>query len=118
MISKLIPILPILTAILLVGCTVERRKSDVELGLNAQEARGRAVFDQHCDRCHEAYSSGGKKGPSLKGMYKKQFLPSGMPANDQRVSDVIIMGRAKMPAFNNAINDRQLQDLLAYLKTL
>ena len=45
------------------GCDVERRKSDAELGLNAEQAAGRKIYDKQCDRCHEPYSTRGKKGP-------------------------------------------------------
>jgi mono/diheme cytochrome c family protein len=31
---------------------------------------------------------------------------------------VILLGKAKMPSFRKAFTDRQLEDLLAYLKTL
>ena len=37
----------------LAGCDVERRKSDAELGLNPQQAAGRKLYDNYCDRCHE-----------------------------------------------------------------
>jgi len=100
------------------GCHVELRKTDAQLGLNAQQSRGRRVYDQDCYRCHEPYSTRGKEGPGLEGLYKKQYLPSGMPANDERITDVIIMGKAKMPSFNGKLTEQQLQDLLAYLKTL
>jgi len=102
----------------LTGCHMELRKTDAQLGLNAQQSRGRHVYDQDCYRCHEPYSTRGKEGPGLKGLYKKQYLPSGMPANDQRITDVIIMGKAKMPSFNGKLTEQQLLDLLAYLKTL
>src|SRR5215469_5193400 len=46
--------------ITLLGCNVERRKSDAELGLNAQQAAGRKIYDKQCDRCHEPYSTRGK----------------------------------------------------------
>src|ERR1700732_403572 len=46
------------------GCDVQRRKSDAELGLNPQQAAGRRLYDQYCDRCHEPYSSRDKKGRS------------------------------------------------------
>ena len=59
----------------LAGCEAERRKSDAELGLNAQQSTGRKLYDNYCDRCHEPYSSRGKKGPSLKGVFKQQYLP-------------------------------------------
>jgi mono/diheme cytochrome c family protein len=107
-----------LLLIALSGCQAERRKSDAELGLTAQQARGRHVYDQQCIRCHEPYSRWGTQGPTLKGIYKKQFLPSGLPVNDDRMHDVIWMGKAKMPAFNRALSEEQIQDLLSYLKSL
>ncbi len=101
------------------GCDVERRKSDAELGLNAQQAAGRRLYDDYCDRCHEPYSSRGKKGPPLKGVFKQQYLPlSGLPANDTRVGEIIKSGRSKMQGFGQVMTDQQVQDLLAYLRTL
>jgi mono/diheme cytochrome c family protein len=101
------------------GCDVQRRKSDAELGLNAQQAAGRRLYDQYCDRCHEPYSSRDKKGRSLQGVFKKQFLSqSGMPANDERVGEMIMTGRNMMPAFGQVMSQPQVQDLLAYLHTL
>jgi mono/diheme cytochrome c family protein len=101
------------------ACNVERRKSDSELGLDPQQAAGRRIYDQHCDRCHEPYSTRGKKGPGLKGMFQHKYLRlSGLPANDDRVTDIIRLGRNEMPAFNQTLNQRQIQDLLAYLHTL
>ena len=104
---------------LLSGCDVQRRRSDEELGLNPQQAAGRKLYDNYCDRCHAPYSSRGRQGPSMQGIFKKQFLPmSGMPANDDRVSDIVRMGRNKMPAFSQEMNQQQINDLLAYLHTL
>ncbi len=101
------------------GCDVERRKSDAELGLNAQQAAGRRLYDQYCDRCHEPYSSRDKKGRSLQGVFKKQFLPqSGMPANDERVGEMILTGRNMMPAFGQVMSQEQVRSVLAYLHTL
>jgi len=103
----------------LLGCEVERRKSDAELGLNPQQAAGRRVYDRYCDQCHEPYSSRGKKGPSLKGVFKKEYLSeSGLPANDDRVGEIVRYGRSKMPAFGPELSDQQIQDLLVYLHTL
>ncbi len=107
-----------MVAVSWLGCDVERRKSDAELGLNAQQAAGRRVFDDRCARCHEAYSSKDLQGPTLKHMYRKTYLPSGAPANDDRVSDVIKYGRAKMPAFGPVLTQKQIDDLIAYLHTL
>ena len=118
-ISSLRASVVILAFLALAGCDVERRKSNAELGLNTQQAAGRKLYDNYCDRCHEPYSSRGKKGPSLQGVLKKQYLPlSGLPANDERITDIVKFGRAKMQGFNRVMNDQQIQDLLAYLHTL
>jgi mono/diheme cytochrome c family protein len=114
-VSTLICLLALLTVF---GCQVERRKSDAELGLNPTQAIGRHVFDANCARCHQPYSSRGLHGPSLHNLYKKQYLPSGMPANDDRITEVIVRGRAKMPSFGNSLSEPQINALLAYLKTL
>jgi mono/diheme cytochrome c family protein len=109
---------PALLLLSLAACAPERRKSDAELGLNPQQARGRRVFDAQCARCHDPYNASAAKGPSLKKLYKRQYLPSGLPATDQHVGDSITLGRKMMPAFNQTVSGQQLQDLLAYLKTL
>ena len=104
---------------LLVGCDVERRKSDAELGLNPQQAVGRKLFDNYCDRCHRPYSTKGKKGPGLKGVFQHQYLSlSGLPANDDRVVDIIRNGRPDMTGFSQVLSQQDIQDLLAYLHTL
>lgn len=108
----------LLSILLLFGCEAERRKSDAELGLNPQQAAGRRIFDRTCARCHDAYSSRGLQGPSLKGIFQRKYFPSGLPANDARMADVILMGRAKMPSFRPELSDPELQDLIAYLHTL
>jgi cytochrome c5 len=117
-----IPLKGLIVAILAISalaCDIERRKSDTELGLNPQQAAGRRIYDQYCDRCHAPYSSRGRQGPSMKHVFKRQYLPmSGMPANDDRVTDVIKMGRNKMPAYGQVLTEKQIDDLLAYMHTL
>jgi mono/diheme cytochrome c family protein len=108
-----------LALLLLMGCEVERRRSDAELGLNSQQAAGRRVYDEYCDRCHAPYSSRGRQGPGLKGVFKKPYLPiSGIPANDARVGEIIRMGRNKMEGFGNVLIQQQVEDMLAYMHTL
>src|SRR5215470_12465686 len=97
-----------------VGCTAERRKSDAELGLDPQQASGRHIYDQYCDRCHEPYSSRKRKGPSLQGVFhRNSFTVSGMPANDQRARELILYGRDKMPGYSQDLTQHQIDDLLA-----
>jgi mono/diheme cytochrome c family protein len=105
--------------LLSVGCNVERRKSDAELGLNPQQVAGRKIYDSYCDRCHEPYSTRGKKGPGLKGVFQHPYLPiSGLPANDERVTDIIRLGRKEMPGYSQTLSQQDIQDLLAYMHTL
>jgi mono/diheme cytochrome c family protein len=103
---------------ILSGCDSEPRKTDAELGLNAQQASGRRVYDTRCGECHYAYSTHNLRGPSLNGLFKKPFMKNGMPANEERVSDIILLGRAKMPAFQTKLTQQQFDDLMAYLHTL
>jgi mono/diheme cytochrome c family protein len=101
------------------ACDLERRKSDAELGLNSQQSVGRKIYDSHCDRCHQPYSNRGKKGPSLQGVFQHKYLSlSGLPANDERVTDIIRLGRNEMPGYSQTLNAQDMQDLLAYLHTL
>jgi len=103
----------------LASCDVERRKSDAELGLNAQQSAGRKIYDNYCDRCHRPDSTKGKKGPGLKGVFQHQYLPkTGLPANDERVGDIIRNGRPDMTGYGQVLSAQDMQDLLAYLHTL
>ena len=105
--------------VLLAACNqTPPRKTDAELGLTPEQARGRKVYDQHCLVCHEAYSSSDRNGPSLMGLYKKKFMVSGQPVNDERVRDITVMGKSKMPAYQGVLSDQEVNDLIAYMKTL
>lgn len=116
---KLIAVCFLFSIVVLTGCDVQRRKSDAELGLNPQQIAGRRIYDNYCDRCHAPYSSRGRQGPSMKGVFQRQYLPmSGMPANDDRVTDIVRMGRNKMPGYAQVLSQQQINELLAYLHTL
>jgi mono/diheme cytochrome c family protein len=89
--------------------------------LNAQQQRGHGVFVARCSLCHDDRTGAAMKGPSLRGIYKKPYLPSGAPANDERATSVILHGRNMMPAqpdLSPAYSPGDLDDLIAYLHTL
>jgi mono/diheme cytochrome c family protein len=111
----------LLALVLLLGlaaCQAERRKTDAELGLNPAQTTGRHIFDRQCGGCHEAYSSRSLKGPSLKGLFKRQYMKNGMPANEERVRDIAVHGRAKMPSFGRSLTPEQIDQVMQYLHTL
>jgi mono/diheme cytochrome c family protein len=85
--------------------------------LTEQEARGHAVYQAHCAVCHYDRVSKPLHGPPLRGVFKKQYLPSGAPANDDRVSATVLHGRSLMPA-QPQMDPQDLDNLLAYLHTL
>ena len=81
-----------------------------------QEARGTAVYQAKCARCHYPTTAKPLHGPGLQALTKLKAMPSGAPPTDERLTDVILHGRGMMPGTQLA--DEQLEDLLAYLHTL
>jgi mono/diheme cytochrome c family protein len=86
--------------------------------LNAQQMRGHAVFQARCLVCHYDRKDKPLHGPSMVGVYKRPSLPSGAPANDERVTATILHGHGLMPAMGNTMDQQDVDDLLAYLHTL
>ncbi len=82
----------------------------------AQEARGAQVFQAKCARCHHPTTTHPLNGPGLQALTKEKAMPSGAPPTDERLTYVILHGRGMMPA--TQLTDGQLEDLLAYLRTL
>lgn len=104
---------------LLSGCGKDQSKmTDAELGLNVQQSQGRKVYNVYCLSCHPAYSTHGNKGPGLKNLYQKQYLPSGLTTTDEHVTQSIVRGRGMMPSFGGQLDQQELQVLMAYLHTL
>lgn len=108
-----------LAAFLVAGCGANRaQETDAQLGLNAEQSAGRAIFNEHCASCHYPYSTNSLHGPGLDHLFKKKYLPSGLPANDRFVTQTILSGRGMMPAAGSTLSDEQLRELIAYLHTL
>jgi mono/diheme cytochrome c family protein len=83
---------------------------------NAQEARGAAIYQAKCARCHYPTTTRSLHGPGLQALTKLKSMPSGAPPTDERLTTVILDGRQMMPA--TPLTSEQLKDLLAYLHTL
>ena len=81
-----------------------------------QEARGAAVYQASCARCHYPTTTHSLHGPGLQALTKLKSMPSGAPPTDERLTSEILNGRGMMPA--TQLTGAQLSDLLAYLHTL
>jgi mono/diheme cytochrome c family protein len=102
-------------AVVVAGCR-SLPPSKPESEWTQQEARGAQVYKQDCARCHYPNNTHSLHGPGLQAITKVKAMPSGMPPTDERITTVILRGRNMMPA--TQLPDDQLNDLLAYLRTL
>lgn len=79
---------------------------------------GRALYDAKCGSCHHADSETSLFGPGLKGVLKKQTLPSsGRPATAANIVVQLRTPVGVMPPFTR-LSDEDVADLVAYLETL
>lgn len=102
--------------VLLTGCDSTKPPKPLAQ-LTQHEQQGYAVYQAHCAVCHYDRKSDPLHGPGLRGVFQKKYLPSGAPANDDRVTATIQHGRGMMPAQPN-LDSQETDDLLAYLHTL
>ena len=80
-------------------------------------ARGKTVFENSCQECHDAYSRDETTGPGLQGL-KSGKLPDGRPATHDKLLDIVNSGPAEMPAFKDRLTEQQKEDVVAFLMTL
>jgi mono/diheme cytochrome c family protein len=75
--------------------------------------RGQEIFYYKCWMCHNEFAKG---APSLKGLFTHAAMVSGEPMSEEAVKNQIRNGSANMAAYKYALNDADVNDLLAYLK--
>jgi cytochrome c2 len=80
-------------------------------------AKGQAWFYQRCSLCHlgriikdEKFNS---MGPSLSGVLK-----DASPAREAEIREFIQKGTLRMPGFQYGLSPRELDEVIAYIKTL
>ena len=90
--------------------------------LTDQQTRGAAVFFQRCSLCHLAkFGAGGSKyccvfalGPNLGGRFRNIT-----PEQENAFRDIILNGGPTyMPAWKYGLTPDEVDDIVAYLKTL
>jgi mono/diheme cytochrome c family protein len=81
--------------------------------------KGKEVFDQKCGICHFADSDAKKIGPGLKGISKRgTFSVNNNKFTDESLKTWIENGDSLMPPFKDVLDEQQIKDVIAYVKTL
>jgi mono/diheme cytochrome c family protein len=85
--------------------------------LNLQETRGEGFFLQRCSICHLPrnlkFGSPATIGPDLRGQFK-----SASPDDLKALRGYILKGGPGMPGFQYGLEPAEVDDLIAFLKTL
>jgi cytochrome c len=81
--------------------------------------KGKEVFDQKCGICHFADSDAKKIGPGLKGISKRgTFTVNNNKFTEETLKTWIENGDQLMPPFKDVLDEGQIKDVIAYVKTL
>jgi len=81
--------------------------------------RGHDVFQEKCSICHFDTSEAKKIGPGLKGLNKRgTFSVNGNKVTDENLKTWIENGDSLMPPFKEVLEEAQIKDVIAYVKTL
>ena len=75
--------------------------------------RGEEIYYYKCWFCHNKYA---KTGPWLGDLYKRGRLVTGQQVTDMAVTEKIRSGSANMPAYRYSLNDRDIADLISYIR--
>lgn len=85
--------------------------------LSEQETRGENLFRQRCSLCHLPrklkFGSPAVIGPDLTGLFKEAS-----PDKMKLLRGAILKGSPDMPGFQYGLEPKEVDDLIAYLKTL
>ena len=85
--------------------------------LNEQERLGEGLFLQRCSLCHLPrklkFGSPAVVGPSLSGQFKDTT-----PEQQKILRGFILKGGPDMPGFQYGLEPKEVDDLVAFLKTL
>ena len=95
------------------------RKPQSQSTFVADQPEGASVFKQKCSTCHYDTSDAKKIGPGLKGLNKRgTFTVNNNKVTDENLKTWIENGDSLMPPFKEALEEAQIKDVIAYVKTL
>jgi len=103
-------------------------KVDIPKGMSLEEAGGKLYISKACNTCHSIDGSVGV-APSFKGIFgKTENLSDGssLPIDENYLRKSILNPQAQvvagfapvMPTYQNVLSDRQIDALIAYIKSL
>lgn len=75
---------------------------------------GEEVFTQNCHQCHAVFEGQYSVGPNLHLEMKKPH-PKKSPSE---IREILKNGKGRMPSFNEKLSEADVDDLLAYIRTL
>ena len=109
-----------IAALTLAGAVPAQTKSKMGPGKDpAAIARGKEIFQQKCSVCHFDNSTAKKIGPGLKGISKRgTFTVNNNKVTDETLLHWIENGDSLMPPFKDVLEEKQIKDVIAYVKTL
>lgn len=86
-------------------------------GPKGEVARGKTVFENNCEGCHDAYSKEEVVGPGLQGL-KDGKLPDGRKVTHDLILDIVNTGPAEMTSFKDRLTEKEKEDVVAFVMTL
>lgn len=118
-ITKILAMVLGLTLVAGAAFAQDKKNGATKGGAAAGDAgKGKEVFEQ-CGVCHNADSDEKKMGPGLKGLFKKATLADGKTkTTEQSVRQKVDQGGNGMPAYEEMLDKKEKDNLIAYLKTL
>ena len=80
--------------------------------------RGEEIYYYKCWICHNQYTiKAGTGAIPLKDLFKRgRIVSTGKPATDENVAEKIKNGSDRMPSYRYVLSDKDLEDLLSYLR--
>jgi cytochrome c len=94
-------------------------KKSAQNAASGSVAKGKEIFAKKCSTCHYADSDAKKIGPGLKGLSKRgTFSVNNNKITDEALKAWIEDGDTLMPPFKDVLDEAQVKDVIAYVKTL
>ncbi len=107
--------------VLVVSAGLAQKKGaakDEKKGAAGDAAAGGKIFKEKCTICHYADKADKRIGPGMKGVFKREKMWDDKPMNEANVREMILKGGGKMVGFEDQLDKKEIDNVVAYLKTL